>query len=76
MSDRYSVSKAVVTGGAQGIGAAIAQRLAADGLSVTVLDVKPPTGPHDRYLEVDLADEKAVDAAINEITGPVSTSRW
>ena len=39
MSDRYSVSKAVVTGGAQGIGAAIAQRLAADGLSVTVLDV-------------------------------------
>ena len=39
MSDRYSVAKAVVTGGAQGIGAAIAHRLASEGLSVTVLDV-------------------------------------
>jgi 3-oxoacyl-[acyl-carrier protein] reductase len=39
VSDRYSVSKAVITGGAQGIGAAIAQRLAGEGLSVTVLDV-------------------------------------
>ena len=39
MSDRYSVSKVVVTGGARGIGAAIAERLAADGLSVAVLDV-------------------------------------
>src|SRR5664279_4151877 len=39
MSDRYSVSKAVVTGGARGIGAAIAERLSHDGLAVTVLDV-------------------------------------
>ena len=39
MSDRFSVSKAVVTGGARGIGAAIAERLAGEGLSVTVLDV-------------------------------------
>lgn len=38
MSDRYSVSKAVVTGGAQGIGESIATRLASEGLSVTVLD--------------------------------------
>ena len=35
----YSVSKAVVTGGAQGIGASIALRLAAEGFSVSVLDV-------------------------------------
>ena len=39
MSETFSVSKAVVTGGAQGLGAKIAERLAADGLSVTVLDV-------------------------------------
>ena len=39
MSDRFSVSKAIVTGGARGIGAAIAERLASEGLSVTVLDV-------------------------------------
>lgn len=36
---RYSVSKAIVTGGAQGIGAAISARLARDGLSVCILDV-------------------------------------
>ena len=39
MAVRYSVSKAVVTGGAQGIGAAIAQRLAAEGMAVCLLDV-------------------------------------
>ena len=39
MSERFSVSKAVVTGGAQGLGAKIAERLASEGLSVTVLDV-------------------------------------
>jgi NAD(P)-dependent dehydrogenase (short-subunit alcohol dehydrogenase family) len=39
MSDRFKVSKAIVTGGARGIGAAIAERLANEGLSVTVLDV-------------------------------------
>lgn len=35
----YSVSRAVVTGGASGIGAAITERLARDGLSVAILDV-------------------------------------
>ena len=36
---RYAVSRAVVTGGASGIGAAIAERLAQEGLSVAILDV-------------------------------------
>ncbi|GAB7191930.1 3-oxoacyl-ACP reductase FabG [Kineococcus sp. NUM-3379] len=35
----YSVSKAIVTGGARGLGASIAERLASEGLSVAVLDV-------------------------------------
>ena len=39
MSTKYSVSKAIVTGGAQGIGAAIARRLAEEGLAVSLLDV-------------------------------------
>lgn len=39
MSTHYSVSKAVVTGGAQGIGAAIARRLAGEGFTVSLLDV-------------------------------------
>jgi NAD(P)-dependent dehydrogenase (short-subunit alcohol dehydrogenase family) len=36
---RYSVSRAVVTGAARGIGAAVAERLASEGLAVAVLDV-------------------------------------
>jgi NAD(P)-dependent dehydrogenase (short-subunit alcohol dehydrogenase family) len=36
---RYSVSRAVVTGAARGIGAAVAERLASEGLTVAVLDV-------------------------------------
>lgn len=39
MSKRFSVSRAVVTGGARGIGAAIAHRLATEGMSVTILDM-------------------------------------
>ena len=36
---RYSVSKAVVTGAARGLGASIAERLAQEGLAVAILDV-------------------------------------
>jgi 3-oxoacyl-[acyl-carrier protein] reductase len=39
MTATYSVRKAVVTGGAQGIGAEIARRLASEGMTVTVLDI-------------------------------------
>ena len=39
MTVQYSVSKAVITGAAQGIGASIAQRLADEGLTVSILDV-------------------------------------
>ena len=38
MSDHLAVSKVVITGAAQGIGAAIARRLAAAGSSVAILD--------------------------------------
>jgi 3-oxoacyl-[acyl-carrier protein] reductase len=39
MTATYSVRKAVVTGGAQGIGAEISRRLASEGMTVTVLDI-------------------------------------
>lgn len=38
-ASRFSVSRAVVTGAARGLGAAIAERLAQEGLAVAVLDV-------------------------------------
>src|SRR3954454_10424450 len=68
----YEGKRVVVTGAATGVGAALIDVLAELGADhVTVLDVKPPSGPHDRYLESNLADEAAVDAALRELSGPV-----
>src|SRR5262249_49001272 len=38
---------------------------------VTVLDLKPPMGPHHTYVETDLSDPAAVDAAVAAIDGDV-----
>jgi NAD(P)-dependent dehydrogenase (short-subunit alcohol dehydrogenase family) len=68
----YQDKRVVVTGAATGVGAALIEVLAElDVDHVTVLDVKPPSGPHDRYLETNLGDEAAVAAAIKELSGPV-----
>lgn len=68
----YEGKRVIATGAASGVGAALIEVLAElDVEQVTVLDVEPPTGPHDRYLEIDLSDEEAVDAAVQSITGPV-----
>ena len=56
---------AVVTGGASGLGAAAATRLAADGVKVTTLDVSEGAD-----LRVDVTDAAAVGAAADRI-GPV-----
>lgn len=76
---------AVVSGGAAGIGFAIAERLAADGLAVAIVDVAPgtaqeaaerltATGTRAIGVTADVSDRAAVDAAIaqarNEL-GPI-----
>jgi len=73
---------AVVTGGAQGIGRAISERLAAEGARVAVLDIKEElakgvfTGPEaERHLGLacDIADSKSVDAAFAKIKAAFGT---
>lgn len=57
---------AVITGGASGIGAAIADRLAQGGAAVAVLDLNPD--PSDHYgVACDVADDTSVRAAINNV---------
>jgi 3-oxoacyl-[acyl-carrier protein] reductase len=74
-----STRVAIVTGSARGIGAATAQRLAADGLAVAVLDLDEAAtkatvdaieGAGGRALGVgaDVADADAVTAAVERIT--------
>ena len=70
MSDLFSYRdrRVVVTGGSRGVGAALLEVLAElDVAHVTVLDVNPPSGPHDAFLVTDLADEQSVLAAIKTI---------
>lgn len=55
---------AVITGGARGLGAATAERLRAEGLTVTTLDL------HGADVSVDVTDEQALRRAADEI-GPV-----
>jgi NAD(P)-dependent dehydrogenase (short-subunit alcohol dehydrogenase family) len=59
-------TRALVTGGASGIGRAVADRLTAEGARVATLDVQPGA-PGELALQADVADEAAVRAAVDEV---------
>lgn len=63
--------KALVTGGSRGIGAAIANRLCAEGAAVTVTGTRPGHEPSNgcAYYAVDFADDAATEQFSAELAG-------
>lgn len=64
---RFDGRAAVVTGGARGIGLGIAERLAARGAEVHVLDREAGAAGGVRFHEVDITDAAAVTAAVRAL---------
>lgn len=64
----------VVTGGASGIGRALAERFAADGAPVATFDLPGTVGPGATHVELDVTDPGAVAAAVVRVEaelGPI-----
>ena len=59
----------VVTGAASGIGNAVAERLLSAGAEVVSLDRNTPAAAVSRHIEVDLANPRSIDAAVEQLDG-------
>lgn len=69
---RYDGKRVLIVGGATGMGAATAKTAAALGAEVVVMDYAPVTYEVDKSITVDLRDQDSIDAAIDQIGGPVN----
>jgi NAD(P)-dependent dehydrogenase (short-subunit alcohol dehydrogenase family) len=68
MSGEFDGLVAAVTGGASGIGAAIAQRLSEQGASVAVLDLNPDAAADGLFaVQANVADDASVRTAIDAV---------
>jgi NAD(P)-dependent dehydrogenase (short-subunit alcohol dehydrogenase family) len=68
---RYDGKRALVVGGATGMGAAVAELVQDAGAEVVVMDRADVTLPGAKSIRLDLADKASIDAAVDECGGPV-----
>ena len=68
---RYDGKRALVVGGASGMGAAVAELVTDAGAEVVVMDFAEVALPGAKSIHVDLADRASIDAALDECGGPV-----
>src|SRR3984957_19131008 len=68
---RYDGKKALVVGGATGMGAAAAELLQSAGADVVVMDYAEVTLPGATAIHVNLAERDSIDAALDQLDGPV-----
>ena len=67
----YTGKRVIVTGAASGMGEATARIIGELGGEVHALDVNPPRVDVAHHLHTDLRDPQSIDAAVDEIGGPV-----
>jgi NAD(P)-dependent dehydrogenase (short-subunit alcohol dehydrogenase family) len=65
----FAGKRYVVTGAASGIGHAVAEKLLAAGADVISLDRNTPTAAVTRHIELDLANPRSIDAALEQLDG-------
>ena len=68
---RYDGKRAVVVGGASGMGAATAELVQDLGAEVVVMDYAEVTLPGVKAIHVNLAEKDSIDAAVDECGGPI-----
>jgi NAD(P)-dependent dehydrogenase (short-subunit alcohol dehydrogenase family) len=68
---RYDGKRVLVVGGATGMGAAAAKTAGALGGEVVVMDYAPVTYEVANVIPVDLRDRESIDAAVEQLGGPV-----
>jgi NAD(P)-dependent dehydrogenase (short-subunit alcohol dehydrogenase family) len=68
---RYDGKRALVVGGATGMGAAVAELVQDAGAEVVVMDYAEVTLPGVKAINVNLSDKVSIDAAMDECGGPV-----
>jgi NAD(P)-dependent dehydrogenase (short-subunit alcohol dehydrogenase family) len=68
---KYDGKRALVVGGATGMGAATAELVQDAGAEVVVMDRAPVTLSGVKAIQLDLSDKASIDAAVDECGGPV-----
>jgi NAD(P)-dependent dehydrogenase (short-subunit alcohol dehydrogenase family) len=67
----YNGKRALVVGGATGMGAAVAALAVDAGAEVVVMDIADSSLDGAKFIRVNLADKASIDAAVEECGGPV-----
>ena len=70
---KYNGKRALVVGGATGMGAAVAELVQDAGAEVVVMDFAEVTLPGVKVIHLNLADKASIDAAVDDLGGPVHT---
>jgi NAD(P)-dependent dehydrogenase (short-subunit alcohol dehydrogenase family) len=68
---RFDGKRALVVGGASGMGAAVAELVLDAGAEVVVMDYAEVTLPGAKAIHVNLADRRSIDTALDECGGPI-----